>query len=52
MRIERVTLTNFRCFGPDPVEIDLSPDITALHRSERQRKDRCSAGIIATIRRD
>ena len=30
MRIERVTLTNFRCFGPDPVEIDLSPDITAF----------------------
>ena len=30
MRIERVTLTNFRCFGPNPVSIDLSPDITAF----------------------
>lgn len=30
MRIERITLTNFRCFGPNPVSIDLSPDITAF----------------------
>ena len=30
MRIERVTLTNFRCFGPDPVSIELSPDVTAF----------------------
>ena len=30
MRIERVTLRNFRCFGPDPVSIDLSPGITAF----------------------
>ena len=30
MRIERVTLTNFRCFGSDPVSIELSPDITAF----------------------
>ena len=30
MRIEKVTLSNFRCFGPDPVTIDLSSDITAF----------------------
>ena len=30
MRIERVTLTNFRCFGPSPVSIDLSPGLTAF----------------------
>ncbi len=30
MRIERVTLTNFRCFGPNPVSIELSADITAF----------------------
>ena len=30
MRIERVRLTNFRCFGPNPVSIDLAPDITAF----------------------
>ena len=30
MRIERVTLTSFRCFGPHPVSIRLSPDVTAF----------------------
>lgn len=30
LRIERVTLTNFRCFGPSPVPIDLSPGLTAF----------------------
>ena len=30
MWIERVTLTNFRCFGPSPVSIDLSLGLTAF----------------------
>ena len=30
MRVERVTLTNFRCFGPSPISIDLSPGLTAF----------------------
>lgn len=30
MRLERVTLSGFRCFGPDPVSVSLSADITAV----------------------
>jgi len=30
MFMERVTLANFRCFGPEPQSIDLSPGFTAL----------------------
>ncbi len=30
MHIESVTISNFRCFGPEPTKITLSPDITAL----------------------
>lgn len=30
MQIERVTLCGFRCFGPDPVEVTLAPEITAV----------------------
>ena len=30
MHIESVTLTNFRCFGPEPTVITLGPDVTAL----------------------
>ena len=30
MRIETVTLTNFRCFGPEQVSIDLSAGLTAF----------------------
>jgi hypothetical protein len=30
MFVERVTLGNFRCFGPEPQSIDLSPGFTAL----------------------
>lgn len=30
MHIESVTLTNFRCFGPESVRIELDPDLTAL----------------------
>jgi putative ATP-dependent endonuclease of OLD family len=30
MHIERVTLTNFRCFGPEPTRIDLDAQLTAL----------------------
>jgi putative ATP-dependent endonuclease of OLD family len=30
MHIESVTLTNFRCFGPEPTIIALGPDVTAL----------------------
>jgi len=30
MFIERLTLSNFRCFGPDPLTIDLTPGLTAL----------------------
>jgi len=30
MHIESITITNFRCFGPEPTTITLGPDITAL----------------------
>ncbi|MYD35704.1 MAG: AAA family ATPase [Dehalococcoidia bacterium] len=30
MRIESVTLTNFQCFGPEPISIDLSTGLTAF----------------------
>ncbi|WP_419552853.1 ATP-dependent nuclease [Candidatus Poriferisodalis sp.] len=30
MHIERVTLTNFRCFGAEPTTIDLNPGLTAF----------------------
>lgn len=30
MFVERVTLANFRCFGPEPQSIDLSPGLTAF----------------------
>ncbi|WP_324195576.1 ATP-dependent nuclease [Nocardia elegans] len=28
--MESVTLTNFQCFGPKPVKVELEPDLTAL----------------------
>lgn len=30
MKIERMTLKNFRCFGPEPTEINLGTGVTAL----------------------
>lgn len=30
MKIERVTISNFRCFGPDPVTIQFREDVTAI----------------------
>ena len=30
VNIERINLTNFRCFGPNPASIDLSPNLTAF----------------------
>lgn len=30
MQLERMTLSNFRCFGPDPVVIDLETGMTAI----------------------
>jgi len=30
VRIETVTLSGFRCFGPDPIEVPISPEITAV----------------------
>ncbi len=30
MRIETVTLSGFRCFGPDPIKVAISPEITAV----------------------
>jgi len=30
VRIESITLSNFRCFGKDPITIDLTSDLTAL----------------------
>lgn len=30
MHIESVTLTSFRCFGPDSVTIELDPDLTVM----------------------
>ena len=30
MRIESVTLSGFRCFGPDPITVPISSEITAV----------------------
>lgn len=30
MRIDSVTLSGFRCFGPDPITVPISPEITAV----------------------
>ncbi len=30
MRIETVTISGFRCFGPDPITVPISPEITAI----------------------
>ncbi len=30
MRLESVTLSGFRCFGPDPITVPISPEITAV----------------------
>lgn len=30
MRLESVTLSGFRCFGPDPLKVPLSPEVTAV----------------------
>ncbi len=30
MRLESVTLSGFRCFGPDPITVPLSPEVTAF----------------------
>lgn len=30
MRIESVTICGFRCFGPDPISVSISPEITAV----------------------
>jgi putative ATP-dependent endonuclease of the OLD family len=30
MIIERVIITNFRCFGPEPLTIELAPGMTAF----------------------
>ena len=30
MRLESVSLSGFRCFGPDPISVPLSADITAV----------------------
>jgi putative ATP-dependent endonuclease of the OLD family len=38
MRLERVTLSGFRCFGPEPVRVRLSPEITAVVGSNASGK--------------
>ncbi len=30
MRLETVTLSGFRCFGPDPIAVPIAPEITAV----------------------
>ena len=30
MRLERITLSGFRCFGPKPVSVSLADEITAV----------------------
>jgi len=30
LRLESVTLSGFRCFGPDPLKVPLSPKVTAV----------------------
>lgn len=30
MRLESVTLSGFRCFGPDPLKVPISPEVTAV----------------------
>jgi len=30
LRLESVTLSGFRCFGPDPLKVPISPEVTAV----------------------
>lgn len=30
MRLESVTLSGFRCFGPDPITVSIAPEVTAV----------------------
>lgn len=47
MHVERVTLTNFRCFGPDPTEIGLDEQLTALIGANASGK---TATLLALLR--
>ena len=40
MRIESVTLRNFRCFGNEPTTVDLSDEVTAFIGAEQLDLDR------------
>jgi len=46
MYIERVKLSNFRCFGPTPETIDLSPDITAFVGTNGAGKTAVMQGLL------
>lgn len=47
MHVERVKLTNFRCFGPEPVEIELDERLTALIGTNASGK---TAALLAMLR--
>lgn len=46
MHVERLTLTNFRCFGPDPVEIELEDQLTALIGANASGKTAALLGML------
>jgi predicted ATP-dependent endonuclease of OLD family len=46
MHIESVTLTNFRCFGPVPVRIELDPQLTAMIGSNGTGKSAALEGLL------
>jgi hypothetical protein len=45
MFIERLTLTNFCCVGPDPRSIDLALGLTAFVGVNGAGKNGCHAGV-------
>src|SRR4051794_7917157 len=46
MHVERLTLTNFRCFGAVPVEIDLDGTLTALIGANASGKTAALVGML------
>ena len=52
MFIERLILTNFRCFGPAPLTIDLTQGLTAFVGVNGAGKTAADAGPTAPFRRD
>jgi len=46
MHIESLMLTNFRCFGPDPVRIELDPELTVMIGANGAGKTAAFEGLL------